>query len=164
MIELMAMRRNLASMAEDFAASVRDTIAAARDHAARLRNLPEGKDRRICESLASRMVAVFRAAYEASDGFLRFHQKRDANGVAMIYGLSIQRDAYTKTCLFVRVDPAHLRTTWQLHEGGNLEHALGGWWTIPLLQMEDQDALLETKVLDLIRTLRETPDSCRSRY
>ena len=106
----------------------------------------------------------FQAASEASDGFLRFHQKRDANGVAMIYGLSIQRDAYTKTCLFVRVDTTHLQTRWQLHEGGNLEHALGGWWNIPIMQIEDQDAWLEAKVLELIRTLRETPDAYRSGY
>jgi hypothetical protein len=82
----------------------------------------------------------------------------------MIYGLSVQRDAYTKSCLFVRVDAAHLQTWWQLHEGGNLEHALGGWWNLPLLQIEDQDAFLQTKVLDLIWALRETPTGHRSRF
>ncbi len=136
----------------------------AKDHAAELRHLPEVKHRRICENLASRVVAVFEAACSASDGFLRFHQKRDANGSAMIYGLSIRRDAYTKTCLFVRIDTTHLRTWWQLHEGANLEYSLGGWWNIPVLQIGEQDAFLEAKVLDLIRTLRETPDSYRSRF
>ncbi len=100
----------------------------------------------------------------ASDGFLRYHQKRDANGVAMIYGLSLQRDAYTKTGLFIRVDTTHLQTQWQLHDGGNLEHALGGWWNIPVLQIEDQDAFLEAKILELIRTLREAPDAYQSRF
>lgn len=82
----------------------------------------------------------------------------------MIYGLSVQRDAYTKTCLFVRVDAVHLHSWWQLHEGANLEHALGGWWNIPILQIEDQDAWLEAGVLELIRTLLESPSSYRSRF
>ena len=142
---------------------VRNAVAAAKDHAALLRSLPDEDHTYLCESLASRVVAVFEAASSASEGFLSFHQKRDANGAAMIYGLSVQRDAYTKTCLFIRVDAFHLHTWWQLHEGGNLEHALGGWWNIPVLQIEDQDAFLEQKVLDLIRTLRESPSSYRSR-
>jgi hypothetical protein len=151
-------------MTDDFPASIRSTIAAAKDHAAQLAHLPEIKHRRICENLASRVVTVFQAACSASNGFLRFQQKRDANGVAVIYGLSIGRDAYTQTCLFIRVDSTHLQTWWQLHDGGNLEHALGGWWNIPILQIEDQDAFLEAKVLDLIRTLREAPSSTRSRF
>ena len=64
----------------------------------------------------------------------------------------------------VRVDTTHLQTKWQLQEGGNLEHALGGWWNIPIMQIEDQGAWLEAKVLDPIRTLRETPDAYRSGY
>jgi len=82
----------------------------------------------------------------------------------MIYGLHIQRDVYTLTCLFSRVDSAHLKAWWQLHDGGNLEYALGGWWNIPILQVEDQDAYVKEKVLDLIRTLRETPHAYRSRF
>jgi hypothetical protein len=110
-------------------------------------------------NLASCVVALFKEAEVASEGFLRFHQKRDANHSAMIYGLHVRRDAYILTCLFIRVDVPHLKTWWQLHEGGNLEHALGGWWNIPILQVEDQDAFVKEKVLDLIRTLRETPFS-----
>jgi len=82
----------------------------------------------------------------------------------MIYGLSVQRNAYTKTCLFIRIDAANLQTWWQLHEGGNLEHALGGWWNLPVLQVEDQDAFLQAKVLDLIWTLRESSSAHRSRF
>ena len=82
----------------------------------------------------------------------------------MIYGQSVQRDAYTKTCLFVRIDVVHCQTWWQLHEGGNLEHALCGWWNLPVLAVEDQDAFLEVKVLDLIWTLREAPAGLRSRF
>jgi hypothetical protein len=48
------------------------------------------------------VVAVFTEACRASESFLQFHQKRDANGSAMIYGLSIQRVAFTQTCLFIR--------------------------------------------------------------
>jgi hypothetical protein len=151
-------------MSSDFTHDVRSTLVAAREHAARLRDLSEPAHRQICEHLAERVVAVFTEAYEASEGFLRFHQKRDANHSAMIYGLHIQRDAYTKTCLFIRVDTLHLHSWWQLHNGGNLEHALGGWWNIPILQVEDQDAFVKEKVLDLIRTLRETPSTCRSRF
>ena len=55
------------------------------------------------------------------------------------------------------MDPAFLHTSWQLHDGGNLEHALGGWWNIPVLDVEDQDAFIQAKVLDLIRNLREAP-------
>jgi hypothetical protein len=99
---------------------------------------------------------VFTEAWRASEGFLQFHQKRDANGSAMIYGLSVQRDAFAVTCLFIRVDSLHLKTSWQLREGGNLEYALGGC-NIPILGVEDHDAFLEEKVLDLIRTLRESP-------
>ena len=62
------------------------------------------------------------------------------------------------------LDPAFLHTWWQLHDGGNLEHALGGWWNIPILDVEDQDAFIQAKVLDLIRNLRETPEAYRSRF
>ena len=127
-------------MTDDFAASIRTTLLAAREHAAQLCGLPEREHRELCEQLASRVVAIFREAELASEGFLRFHQKRDANGAAMIYGLHIQRDVYTLTCLFIRVDSAYLKAWWQLHDGGNLEYALGGWWNIPILQVEDQDA------------------------
>jgi hypothetical protein len=82
---------------------------AAKDHAAQLRDLPEQEHRARCEQLEARVVAVFEEAQSASAGFLRFHRKLDANGAAVIYGLSVQRDAYTKTCLFVRVDAAHAR-------------------------------------------------------
>ena len=91
-------------MTEDFSMRVRNAVAAAKDHAALLRSLPDEDHTYLCESLASRVVAVFEAASSASEGFLSFHQKRDANGAAMIYGLSVQRDAYTKTCLFIRVN------------------------------------------------------------
>ena len=151
-------------MTGDFAFTVRATLAAAREHAVQLRDLPEERHRRVCEHLEARVVAVFRQAEAATEGFLSFHQKRDANGSAMIYGLSVQRDDYTKTCLFIRVDVTHLQTWWQLHEGGNLEHALGAWWNIPILQVEDQDAFVKEKVLDLIRTLCESPSSYRSRF
>ena len=151
-------------MPDDFASTVRATLAAAREHAAQLRVLPEEEHRRLCERLEARVVAVFRQADAATDGFLIFRQKRDANGSAMVYGLAIQRDAYTKACLFVRVDAVHLKTWWQLHEGSNLEHALGGWWNIPVLAVEDQDAFVRSKVLELIRTLRESPSSYRSRF
>jgi hypothetical protein len=53
---------------------------------------------------------------------------------------------------------------WQPHEGGNLEHALGGWWNLPLLAVEEQDAFLQVRVLDLIWTLREAPAGLRSRF
>jgi hypothetical protein len=56
----------------------------------------------------------------------------DANGAPVIYGPSVQRDTYTKSGLFISSDVAHLQTWWQLHDGGNLEHALGGWWNLPL--------------------------------
>ena len=82
----------------------------------------------------------------------------------MIYGLSIQRNAYTHTCLFIRVDSVFLQTWWQLHLGSNLEHALGGWWNLPILDVEDQDAFIQEKVLDLIRTLREAQSSYTSRF
>ena len=58
--------------------------------------------------MAFRLVAIFKEAEVASEGFLRFHQKRDANGAAMIYGLHIQRDVDTLSCLFVRVDSTYL--------------------------------------------------------
>jgi hypothetical protein len=151
-------------MTEDFSSTVRTTLTGAREHAARLRDLPDREHRELCDRLASRVVAIFREAEVASEGFLRFHQKRDANHSAMIYGLHIQRDAYTKTCLFIRVDTLHLHSWWQLHDGGNLEHALGGWWNIPIIQVEDQEAFIQAKVLDLIRTLRESPSSYRSRF
>lgn len=151
-------------MHEHFSNIVRDTLAAAKDHAARLSDLPEREHRRLCEQLEARVGAVFNEAQAASQGFLRFHQKLDANGSAMIYGLSVQRDAYTKSCLFVRIDVTHLQTWWQLHEGGNLEHALGGWWNLPVMAVEDQDAFLEARVLDLIWTLRESWSAHRSRF
>ena len=151
-------------MPEDFAAAVRVTLLSAREHAARLRDLPKDQHRHLCENLASRVVATFQTAESASEGFLRFHQKRDANGAAMIYGLSIQRDAYTHSCLFIRVDSVFLQTWWQLHLGSNLEHALGGWWNLPILDVEDQDAFIQEKVLDLIRTLREAQSSYMSRF
>jgi hypothetical protein len=82
----------------------------------------------------------------------------------MIYGLSLQRDAYTTVCLFIRVDAALLQTWWQLHVGGNLEHALGGWWNLPILDVEDQQAFVEDLVLNLIKTIREDPSTYRSRF
>ena len=144
-------------MTEDFPDQVRTTLSAAREHAIRLRELPKDEHRRLCETLATNVTAVFQQAESASQGFLSFHQKRDANGSAMIYGLSIQRDAFTKTCLFIRVDPAFLQTWWQLHEGGNLEHALGGWWNLPILDVGDQEAFIEAMVLDLIRRCARRP-------
>jgi hypothetical protein len=147
----------------DFAAAVQGTLAAARDHAARLSRLPSEEHRRLCEQLEARVVAIFEEAQAASAGFLRFHRKLDANGAAVIYGLSVQRDVYRKTCLFIRVDATHVQTWWQLHEDGNLEHALGGWWNLPVLAVEDQDAFLQARVLDPIWTLREASTSHRSR-
>jgi hypothetical protein len=88
----------------------------------------------------------------------------DANGAAVIYGLWVQRDTLTKACLFIRVDAAHPQTWWQLRGGGNLEHALCGWWNLPVLAVQDQDAFLEARVLDLIWTLREASTSHRSRF
>jgi len=117
-----------------------------------------------CQHLEASVVAVFAEAEGASQGLLSFRQKRDANGSAIVYGLAVQRDAYTKACLFIRIDAVHLQTWWQLHEGGNLEHALGGWWNLPVLAIEDQDAFLQAKVLDLIWTLRESPSAHRSRF
>ena len=160
----MQLPATLVLVRDDFPTLVRGAIAQAREHAARLRDTADEEHTRLCEDLESRVVAIFEAAASASDGFLSFHRKRDANGWAMIYGLSIRRDAYTHTCLFVRVDAVHRRTWWQLHEGGNLEYALGGWWNIPILQVEDQDAFIEEKVLDLIRMLRESPSAYRSRF
>jgi hypothetical protein len=61
-------------------------------------------------------------------------------------------------------DVLHLQTWWQLHLGGSIEYALGGWWNTPILQVEHQDAFVREKMLDLIRTLRETPDAYRSRF
>ena len=151
-------------MSTDFAASVRTALLAATEHAARLRDLPEEDHRQLCDSLAATVTAVFEAAEDASGGVLRFHQKRDANGVAVIYGLSVQRDIFTKTCLFIRVDATHLRTWWQLHEGGNLEHALGGWWNLPILDTDEQRGFLEAMVLNLIRCIQETPGSYSSRF
>ena len=49
-IQLTQRRATLGIVTEDFAARVRTTVAAAKDHAARLRNLPEARHRRICES------------------------------------------------------------------------------------------------------------------
>jgi hypothetical protein len=141
---------------QDFSTAVREALVAAKDHAAQLSRLPAGEHRRLCEHLEARVLAVFEEAQAASDGSLRFHQKLDANGAAMICGLSVQRDAYAKTCLFVRIDATHLQTWWQLHEGGNLEHALGGWWNLPILAVEDQDAFLQARELDLVWTLRES--------
>ena len=146
---------------EDFSTAVREALAAAKEHAARLRDLPETEHRGLCRHLEARVVAVFAEAEGASADFLRYHKRRDANGSAMIYGLSVQRDAYTKACLFVRIDIANLQTWWQLHEGGNLENALGGWWNLPVLAVADQDAFLEARVLDLIWTLREAEADCR---
>jgi hypothetical protein len=151
-------------MTPDFAKAVTRTLRAAREHAARLRDLSETEHRSLCEHLEARLIEVFQEAAAATQGFLRFHQRRDANGSAMIYGLHVQRDAFTKSCLFVRIDAVHLQTWWQLHEGGNLEHALGGWWNLPLLAVEDQEAFLHARVLDLIWTLREASTSHRSRF
>jgi hypothetical protein len=117
-----------------------------------------------CESLAQRVIEVFRAAESASESFLSFHQKRDANHSAMIYGLSLKRDDYTTVCLFIRIDVPFLDTRWQLHLGGNIEHALGGWWELPILDVEDQPAFVEDLVLELIRTIREEPSAYRSRF
>ena len=78
--------------------------------------------------------------------------------------LSIRRDAFMQTCLFFRVDSWRRQTSWQLHDSGNREYALGGWWNIPVLEVEDYDAFVKEKVLDLIRTLRETPHAYRSRF
>ena len=151
-------------MTEEFPTLVRATLMSAREHAEKLRHLPQQEHQRLCQSLASRVVAIFQAAEVASDGFLRYHQKRDANHAATIYGLWIERDAYTKCALFIRIDPTFLQTWWQLHEGGNLEHSLGGWWNVPVLEIEDQDSFLEAKVLDLIRALREAPAAYGSRF
>ncbi|HEX5141412.1 MAG TPA: hypothetical protein VFX19_10730, partial [Dehalococcoidia bacterium] len=59
-------------------------------------------------------------------------------GVARLHSLSIQRDYYTRCVLYFRVDSFHLETWWQLYFGSNNEYALGGWWDVPLLQVEDQ--------------------------
>jgi hypothetical protein len=81
----------------------------------------------------------------------------------MIYGLSVQSDTHTITCLFIRIDGAHLQTWWQLHEGGNLEDALVGWWTLRV-GGRGPVRLPEGKVLDLIWTLREASTTHRSRF
>jgi hypothetical protein len=49
--------------------------------------------------------------------------------VAMLCSLSIQRDTFTRTGLFFRIDALHLATWWQLHEGGSLETPLAAGGT-----------------------------------
>ncbi|HEX5140149.1 MAG TPA: hypothetical protein VFX19_04350 [Dehalococcoidia bacterium] len=66
--------------------------------------------------------------------------------------------------LYFRVDAFYLETWWQPYFGSNNEYARGGWWDVPLLQLEDQDAYVQAKVLDLVRNLRDHAGVGRPRY
>jgi hypothetical protein len=149
---------------DDFGDRLRSAIKQAQDHAIALADLSEDEHRALCKHFDERVVANFREAADDTDGFLRFATRRDANGLARLHSLSIQRDHYTRCVLYFRVDSFHLETWWQLYFGSNNEYALGGWWDVPLLQVEDQDAYIQAKVLDLVRNLREHAGVGRPRY
>jgi hypothetical protein len=59
--------------------------------------------------------------------------------------LFIQSDHFTRCVLFFRIDVVHLEVWWQLRFGSNNEHALGGGWDVPFLQIEDQDTYIQAK-------------------